>query len=77
MVLIVAFVGPVISTFFDQAIRNIVDEWMSEADLFDSISLSPDDYAELPLYYPGPRTSKPALPAENGRFSWFRKYPRP
>ena len=51
MVLIVAFVGPVISTFFDQAIRNIVDEWMSEADLFDSISLSPDDYAELPLYW--------------------------
>ena len=55
MVLIVVFVGPVISAFiipfFDQAIRNNVDEWMSEADLFDSISLSPDDYAELPLYW--------------------------
>ena len=51
MVLIVAFAGPVISPFFDQAIRNSIDEWMSEADLFDSISISPDDYAELPLYW--------------------------
>ena len=55
MVFIVAFVGPaifiVISPFADQAIRNKVDDWMSEADLFDSISISPDDYAELPLYW--------------------------
>ena len=55
MVLIVAFVGPAIfafiSPFVDQAIRNKVDDWMSEADLFDSISISPDDYAELPPYW--------------------------
>ena len=54
MVLIIALAGPaisVISPFVDQAIRNKVDDWMSEADLFDSISISPDDYAELPPYW--------------------------
>ena len=55
MVLIVVLGGSAISAFispfFDQAIRNIVDGWMSEADLFESISISPDDYAELPPYW--------------------------
>ena len=55
MVLIVVLGGSAISAFispfFDQAIRNIVDGWMSEADLFDSVSISPGDYAELPPYW--------------------------
>ena len=51
MVLTIAFVGPVISTFFDQWIRNMVDDWMSEPDLFESISIRPDEYAQLPPYW--------------------------
>ena len=55
MVLIVALVGPAIATlispFFDQTIRNTVDDWMSVPDLFESISLGPDEYAQLPLYW--------------------------
>ena len=33
-----------ISPFFDQTIRNTVDDWMSEPDLFESISISPEEY---------------------------------
>ena len=55
MVLTVALVGPVIATlispFFDQTIRNTVDDWMGMPDLFDSISIGPDEYAQLPLYW--------------------------
>ena len=55
MVLILALVGPLtatlISPFFDQTIRNTVDDWMSEPDLFRSISIAPEEYAELPLYW--------------------------
>ena len=55
MVLIVALVGPVMATlispFFDQTIRNTVDEWMSEPDLFDSISIGPEEYIQLPLFW--------------------------
>ena len=55
MVLIVALVGPAIATlispFVDQAIRNKVDGWMSSPDLFDSISTTPDEYAQLPPYW--------------------------
>lgn len=55
MVLIVALVGPVtatlISPFFDQTIRNTVDDWMSEPDIFESISIAPEEYAQLPLHW--------------------------
>ena len=55
MVLIVALVGPLMATlispFFDQTIRNTVDDWMSEPDLFESISISPEEYVQLPLYW--------------------------
>ena len=55
MVLIVALAGPVIvafiSPFVDQAIRNKVDDWMSVPDLFDSISIRPDEYSKLPPYW--------------------------
>ena len=55
MVLIVALAGPAIATvilpFVDQAIRNKVDGWMSIPDIFDSISITPDEYAQLPPYW--------------------------
>ncbi len=55
MVLILAIAGPAtvafISPFVDQAIRNKVDDWMSIPDLFDSISIRPDEYAKLPTYW--------------------------
>ena len=55
MVLIVALAGPAIATlispFVDQTIRNTVDDWMSIPDLFDSISIRPDEYARLPQYW--------------------------
>ena len=55
MVLIVALAGPAIATlispFVDQTIRNTVDDWMSIPDLFDSISIRPDEYAQLPQYW--------------------------
>ena len=55
MVLIVALAGPVIATlispFVDQTIRNTVDDWMSIPDLFDSISIRPDEYAQLPQHW--------------------------
>ena len=55
MVLVVALVGPAIATlispFFDQTIRNTVDDWMSVPDLFESISIGPEEYAQLPLYW--------------------------
>ena len=55
MVLIVALAGPTIATlvspFVDQTIRNTVDDWMSSPDLFDSISIRPDEYAQLPQYW--------------------------
>ena len=55
MVLVVALAGPVIATlispFVDQTIRNTVDDWMSIPDLFDSISIRPDEYAQLPQYW--------------------------
>ena len=55
MVLIVALAGPMIATlispFVDQTIRNTVDDWMSNPDLFDSISIRPDEYAQLPQYW--------------------------
>ena len=55
MVLIVALGGPVIATliapFVDQIIRNKVDDWMSVPDLFDSISIAPEEYAQLPPYW--------------------------
>jgi len=55
MVLIVALAGPaiatVISPFVDQTIRNTVDDWMSIPDLFDSISIRPDEYARLPQHW--------------------------
>ena len=55
MVLIVGLAGPAIATlispFFDQAFRNMVDDWMSTPDLFDAISITPDEYAQLPPYW--------------------------
>ena len=51
MVLIVALAGPVISSFVDQMIRNTVNDWMSDPDLFDSISIRPDEYAQLPPHW--------------------------
>ena len=51
MVLIVAFAGPLISPFVDQWIRNKVDDWMKVPDLFDSISIGPEEYAQLPPYW--------------------------
>ena len=55
MVLIVALAGTAIATlispFVDQTIRNTVDDWMSIPDLFDSISIRPDEYARLPQYW--------------------------
>ena len=55
LVLFAALVGPAIATlispFVDQAIRNKVNEWMSTPDLFDSISIAPSDYAELPVHW--------------------------
>ena len=54
MVLIVALAGTAIATlispFVDQTIRNTVDDWISIPDLFDSISIRPDEYARLPQY---------------------------
>ena len=55
MVLVVALSGPIIATlispFVDQTIRNIVDDWMDSPDLYDSISITPDEYAQLPVYW--------------------------
>ena len=51
MVLIVAFGGPAIAPFVDQAIRNKVNDWMSAPDLFTSISIAPEEFAELPPYW--------------------------
>ena len=46
-------VGPGVTalllTMGDQWIRNLVDDWMSGPDLFDSLSIRPDQYQGLPL----------------------------
>ena len=46
-------VGPGVTalllTMGDQWIRNLVDDWMSGPDLFDSLSIRPDEYQGLPL----------------------------
>lgn len=55
MVLIIVLGGPVVSAlvfpFFDQMIRNKVDDWMSGPDLFESISITPKEYTQLPQYW--------------------------
>ncbi len=47
--LVAPAIGAVVFTFFDQAVRNIVDTWMSGPDLFEHIALSEKQYKELPL----------------------------
>ena len=48
-------VGPlpsvVIITGADQFIRNKIDDWMSDPDLYDAIILSPEEYARLPVHW--------------------------
>ena len=44
-------VGPVVVTIIDQWLRNSVDDWMGGPDLYDSLSISPDQYRELPLHW--------------------------
>ncbi len=44
-------IGPVVLTIIDQWLRNSVDDWMSGPDLYDSLSISPDEYQELPLHW--------------------------
>ena len=55
MVLIIGLAGPAIATlispFFDQGIRNLVDHWMSDPDIFGAISITQDEYAQLPMYW--------------------------
>jgi len=36
---------------FDQWVRNTVDEWMSDPELFDTLSFGPEEYARLPLHW--------------------------
>ena len=58
MVLTITVGGPTIAAlfslfipFFDQMVRNTVDNWMSVPDLFQSISIAPEEYAQLPQYW--------------------------
>ena len=48
-------VGPlpsvVIITGADQFIRNKIDNWMSDPDLYNSLTLGPDEYARLPVHW--------------------------
>ena len=44
-------IGAAIFTFFDQAVRNTVDTWMSGRELFEHIALSEEQYRELPLQW--------------------------
>ena len=48
-------IGPlpsvVIITGADQFIRNKIDDWMSGPDLYDSIILTPEEYARLPVHW--------------------------
>lgn len=47
--------GPVpiafIATATDQWLRNTIDGWMSDPDLYESLSLEPDEYLALPLHW--------------------------
>ena len=35
----------------DQYFRNVVDEWMSEGELFKYLAIDEDEYSQLPLYW--------------------------
>lgn len=51
----VVVVGPVpftlVATMADQWLRNMIDELMSDPDLYRSLSLQPEEYASLPLHW--------------------------
>ena len=40
-----------VGSMVDQYFRNTVNTWMKESDLFDSISITPKEYASLPDYW--------------------------
>lgn len=40
-----------IITGADQFIRNKIDDWMSDPDLYDSIILGPEEYSQLPVHW--------------------------
>lgn len=44
-------IGPVVVTIVDQWLRNSVDDWMGGPDLYNSLSIGPDQYRELPLHW--------------------------
>ena len=42
-------IGAAIFAFFDQAVRNTVDGWMSGPEVFERIALNEEQFTELPL----------------------------
>lgn len=48
VLLVVPTIG-VVAIGVDQGVRNVVDGWMSGPDFFESVSISPVEYSELPL----------------------------
>ena len=41
----------IIYTAADQYIRNTIDEWMSDPDLYETLTLKPEEFGELPVHW--------------------------